>query len=142
MNKNTQELLKLLKNSRKIESYLSSQSKELQEFSLPEYLDKLLKEKNLKKSQCILEANLQRNYGYQIFSGERTPSRDKLLSLCIAMRLTPEETHSLLCATGYADLYPKNKRDSILIFALEKHLNLLDTNELLYDLGEKTLDEK
>lgn len=141
MNKNTQELLKLLKNSRKIESYLSSQSKELQEFSLPEYLDKLLKEKNLKKSQCILEANLQRNYGYQIFSGERTPSRDKLLSLCIAMRLTPEETHSLLCATGYADLYPKNKRDSILIFALEKHLNLLDTNELLYDLGEKTLDE-
>lgn len=141
MNKNTQELLKLLKNSRKIESYLSSQSKELQEFSLPEYLDKLLKEKNLKKSQCILEANLQRNYGYQIFSGERTPSRDKLLSLCIAMRLTPEETHSLLCATGYADLYPKNKRDSILIFALEKHLNLLDTNELLYDLEEKTLDE-
>lgn len=142
MNKNTQELLKLLKNSRKIESYLSSQSKELQEFSLPEYLDKLLKEKNLKKSQCILEANLQRNYGYQIFSGERTPSRDKLLSLCIAMSLTPEETHSLLCATGYADLYPKNKRDSILIFSLEKHLNLLDTNELLYDLGEKTLDEK
>lgn len=142
MNKNTQELLKLLKNSRKIESYLSSQSKELQDFSLPEYLDKLLKEKNFKKSQCILEANLQRNYGYQIFSGERTPSRDKLLSLCIAMRLTPEETHSLLCSTGFADLYPKNKRDSILIFSLEKHFNVLETNELLYDLGEKTLDEK
>ena len=142
MRKTTQELLKILKNSRKIESYLSNQSKELLNVSLPQYLDRLLKEKNLKKSQCISEANLQRNYGYQIFSGERTPSRDKLLSLCIAMRLTLEETHSLLCSTGYADLYPKNKRDSILIFALEKNLNVLETNDLLYELEEATLDEK
>ena len=137
MSKTTQELLKILKNSRKIESYLSNQSKELLNVSLPQYLDRLLKEKNLKKSQCISEANLQRNYGYQ-----RTPSRDKLLSLCIAMRLTLEETHSLLCSTGYADLYPKNKRDSILIFALEKNLNVLETNDLLYELEEATLDEK
>ncbi len=142
MNKNTQELLKLLKNSQKIENYLSGQSNELMEISLPQYLEKLLKEKNLKKSQCILDANLQRNYGYQIFSGERTPSRDKLISLCIAMHLTTEETHSLLCATGYADLYPKHRRDSILIFALEKKLNVLETNELLYELEENSLDEK
>ena len=142
MKKNTQELLKFLKNSKRIESYLSNNSKELKEISLPQYLENLLKEKNIKKSQCISDANLQRNYGYQIFSGERTPSRNKLLALCIAMRLTPEETHSLLCSTGYADLYPKNKRDSILIFALEKHLNILETNELLYELEEPLLDEK
>lgn len=140
MSKNTQELLKLLKNTKNIQTYLSDCSKDFTAIPLSEYLENLIRKKELKKSQCILEANLQRNYGYQIFSGERIPTRDKVLALCIAMHLSPEETHALLCSTGYADLYPKNKRDSILIFALEKNLTVLETNDLLYDFNEPLLE--
>lgn len=139
MRKNTQELLELLKNTKNIEDYLREESDSLQELSLSEYLAYLLTEKKLKKSQCIRDANLQRNYGYQIFAGERVPSRDKIISLCFAMKLTLRETHSLLCATGYPDLYPRDKRDSILIFALERELTVMETDELLYEMGEKTL---
>lgn len=140
MSKNTQELLNILKNTNSIASYIQNESTHFSTIPLSEYLEKLLVQKNLKKSQCIEAANLQRNYGYQIFSGERIPSRDKVIALCFAMQLTPEESHSLLCSAGYPDLYPKNKRDSILIFGLTKKLSLLETNELLFEFNENILD--
>ena len=76
MSKNTQELLKILKNTNSIETYLEKESAHIASEPLPKQLEKLLEKHDLKKSQCIEVANLQRNYGYQIFSGERTPSRD------------------------------------------------------------------
>lgn len=140
MNKNTQELLEILKNTNSIEAFIDSESKNFSSVPLSEYLEMLLEKHDLKKSQCIADANLQRNYGYQIFSGERTPSRDKVIALSLSMHLTLDETHALLCSTGYADLYAKNKRDSILIFAISKKLSFLETNELLYELGEEILE--
>lgn len=139
MRKNTQELMELLKDARDIESYLKDHSEQFTSVPLSGYLENLLAEKGLKKSQCIQDANLQRNYGYQIFSGERIPSRDKVLALCIAMGLDAGEAHALLCSTGYADLYPRNKRDSILIFALMRGLSVMETNEMLFELGEQIL---
>lgn len=140
MSKNTQELLEILKNTNSIETYFEQESEHFSAIPLPEYLEQLLEKHGLKKSQCIENANLQRNYGYQIFSGERTPSRDKVIALCLAMHLNLEEVHALLCSTGYADLYAKNKRDSVLIFGITKGLSLLDTNELLYELGEDVIE--
>lgn len=140
MSKNTQELLEILKNTNSIETYFKQESEHFSVIPLPEYLEQLLEKHGLKKSQCIEDANLQRNYGYQIFSGERTPSRDKVIALCLAMHLSLEEVHALLCSTGYADLYAKNKRDSVLIFGITKGLSLLDTNELLYELGEDVIE--
>ncbi len=139
MSKNTQELLEILKNTNSVVSYIENEAQHFSSMPLPEYLEKLLQKHGLKKSQCIKDANLQRNYAYQIFSGERTPSRDKVIALCLAMHLTIEETHSLLCSTGYADLYAKNKRDSVLIFGIARGLSLLETNELLYELGEEVI---
>ena len=36
-------------------------------------------------------------------------------------------------------LYSKSKRDSILIFAIEKKLSVIDANALLEELGEPSL---
>jgi hypothetical protein len=79
-------------------------------------------------------------YAYQIFSGKRKPSRDKLLCLCRGMELNSVETNQLLKSAGFAPLYPKNKRDSIIMFGFEKGQSVVDINEVLYDNGEKTLN--
>lgn len=134
MKKNTQELLEILNSTDKIETYLSGYPEVIPQEPLSEALEKLLTEKGLKKSRCISASGLDRNYGYQIFSGERTPSRDKILALCLAMHLTLGEVHTLLCSTGYPDLYAKNQRDSVLIFAFNKQFSLIETNELLLEL--------
>lgn len=140
MKKNTQELLEILKSTSKIETYLSEFPEVIPQESLHIALEKLLSEKNISRSQCIEDSGLDRTSAYQIFDGRcRAPSRDRLLALCLAMRLTLNEVHTLFCSTGFPDLYAKNQRDSVLIFAFQKHLSVLETNELLFDLGIELL---
>lgn len=135
MKKTTQELLLLLKNTPKIETYLENHQESLISISLPDALTKLLQQKAISKSACIQKSGLDRTYGYQIFSGMKTPSRDKLLSLCFAMELGGDETQNLLNQTGYTCLYPRHKRDSVLLFALHKNLSVTEVNELLFEMG-------
>lgn len=79
-------------------------------------------------------------YAYQIISGARRPSRDKLLCLCIAMRATLEETQDLLIHGGFAPLYVCSQRNSIIIFAISHKETILQVNSNLYDHGEALLE--
>jgi hypothetical protein len=136
----TDELMKTLQSSNNIEQYMKENSEYLIDSSLSEYLNKLIKEKQLVKSTVIKKSELNEIYGYQIFSGTRMPSRDKLICLCIGMGLDLEETQQTLELTGLAPLYPKNKRDSIMIFEIQKQQNVCEINEVLYNSGENTLN--
>ena len=60
-------------------------------------------------------------YGYQIFDGSKTPSRDKVIAIALAMQLTLDEANRLLHLSNNGILYPKIKRDSIIIFGLENN---------------------
>lgn len=107
--------------------------------TLSELLDKLLKSKNLKKSQVIRASELSEVYAYQIFSGVRVPERKKLLSLAVAMCLTVEEAQTLLKTAGYSPLYVKLPFDSIVLYGLCKELSVMQVNELLYEYDLETL---
>jgi len=107
--------------------------------TLSEYLNELIETKNLKKADVISESGVERTYAYQIFSGKKTPARDKLLALAIGMKLTFDEVQNLLKVNGYAQLYPKNKRDNIIIFALYKGQNMLELNDNLFTMGEDVI---
>ena len=139
MKKSTGELFELLKSS-SIVSYLEQESESLVVPPLHELLESFLEQKQIKKSQCIAAAGIQREYGYQIFSGIRKkPDRDKIAALCLAMHLTLEEADILLRAGGYHSLYPRSRRDSILINAFLTGRSVMDTNMLLYENGENPL---
>lgn len=55
------------------------------------------------------------------------------------MDATLEETQALLKHASYAQLYPKLKRDAIIIHGLVHHTNLNTINEQLFAENEKTL---
>ena len=55
------------------------------------------------------------------------------------MRLTVKEAQHLLYYAGCEALYARNSFDSIIWYALEHHLNVIDANLLLERLGEKPL---
>ena len=137
--KNTDDLIKDLESARNIDDYISSNKIHFADISLSDYLHKLLKEKKLIKADVIKRSELQQNYAYQIFNGVKNPTRDKVLCIAFGMGLNLAETQQLLKSCGLPFLYAKHKRDSIIIFAVNKQLNLIQTNELLYDRGEKTL---
>lgn len=134
MKKSTEELLKILKNS-SLDAYLAENGGEMAENPICDYLTAVLNEKGLKKSEIIKKSNVQTNYAYQIFSGLKIPSRDKLISLCFGMSLTLDETQTLLKYAGFAPLYPRNKRDSVIISELEKGETVIRCNITLDELN-------
>lgn len=133
----TEELLNELLSSPDPNSFLSSANPSRR--SLAEYLQQLLDEKGLGRSKVVREAGLNDTFGYQIFKGTRKASRDKVLQLAFAMHLGLRETDRLLQAAGANELYCKNRRDAIIIFAVQKGYTLQKVNEELYRFGEEAI---
>ena len=141
MKKSTGELLDTMKKKSSFSSYAASISESFIEENAPHIaLNALLKEKHLKKSDIIKASGLNRTYAYDIISGRKTPTRDKILMLCLAMQLSMDETQRLLYISGYPQLYAKVKRESAILFALEKHLSVMETNHLLDEMGDEVLE--
>ena len=138
--KTTSHLENELKNSTSLDTFLEKHQDELSDCSLSDQLGKLLRKKGLTKAEVVKECNLNEVYAYQILSGVRRPSRDKLLCLCFAMKATLAETQSLLKESGFAPLYVRSHRDSIIIFAITHGHTLLQLNTDLYDHGEPVVE--
>ena len=97
--------MEILKQKKSIHAYFTEEIDELEFASLTEYLELLLNEKGLRKSDVIKRSNIDKNYAYQIFNGNKThPSRDKMIALAIGMGLNVLETRKLLKIAGACDL--------------------------------------
>ena len=109
--------------------------------TLPEYLSQLLDEKGLKRAEVVRAAGLNETHGYQIFRGQRGAARDKVLALAIVMGCDLVETRRLLHAAGVNELYCKDRRDAIIIFCIDRGMDLQRIDEELYRLGERTIGD-
>lgn len=138
--KKTDELLKILNDSHDIDGVLQDHEEEFIQVNISEYLTALIEQKNLVKSDVIKRSGIDRVYGYQILNGTRTPSRDKLIQLSFGMQLGFSETQRLLAYNGFAQLYAKNRRDSIIIFAIKEKKSVIELNLLLDKNKEKVFD--
>ena len=97
------------------------------------YLDTLMQQKNCTPAQLINMTLINRTYAYQIFNGSKVPSRDKVLQIALALKLSEKETSHLLSLSNNGELYPKVSRDAAIIFALVHNYNVMQTNEFLAD---------
>lgn len=112
------------------------------EQSFAEYITMLGRERGVSHSQVIRDAQIDRVYGQQIFSGVRKPSRDKVIQLAFGFSLTLDETQKLLQIGGKSRLYPKIKRDAAIIFGLNNGFDLQKMQELLYEAALPLLGEQ
>lgn len=133
----TDELLKELLDAPNPQAFIANH--DLKPRTLSGYLQQMLDEHGLKRSQVIKAADINETFGYQIFMGERGAGRDKTLQLAFAMKLTLKETNRLLQASKNNELNCKNKRDAIIIFCLTHDATLQEANEELYRFGEETI---
>lgn len=138
--KNTEELENELTSSTDIKKYLSANEEERKDLTLSEYLNELLTVKKLNKAEVIKNSLLEKTYAYHIFAGrKKNPSRKKALALALTMKLSRKETQHLLYYAGCRELYVRNPWDSIVFYALEHGLSVMDANLLLEKVGEKSL---
>lgn len=102
-------------------------------------LNQLFKKCGLSKAALAKRSGMSDIYLHQIFSGRRNPSRSRLLCLCIGLGASLEETQELLKLCGLAQLYPKLRRDAIIIYGLTHRLSLFSINDSLFSSDEETL---
>jgi len=78
-------------------------------------------------------------YLHQVFSGKRRPSRNRLLCICLGMEASLEQTQELLKRGSMGVLYPKNRRDAIIIYGILHKQTLFEVNDKLFCEEEETL---
>ena len=135
MKKSTDELLKSLRSKHDIEDFFKENASELIFESLSDMIVFYMKSKSLKKSEVVRRSMLG-NYAYNIINGDRkNPERDKLIMLCFGLTLTADEANRLLKMSSNGEMYVRNPRDLVLIYALDRRKSVLDANTMLEEMG-------
>ena len=94
---------------------------------------------NRSNAEIIRNSDIEKSYYYQIMKGNRIPSRDKVIRLCIGAGLSVEETNYALILNDNAPLYLCRHRDRGIAYAINKGLSVTETNLLLDELGDRML---
>ncbi len=135
--KTTDDLRRELMGEAGIDAYIKENQSIFVDKTVIELLEELYQRKIVPKAALAKRAGMSEVYVHQVFSGRRTPSRDRLLCLCIGLEATLEETQRLLKQAIYAQLYPANKRDAIIIHGIAHGTDLAQINDKLFAEGEK-----
>lgn len=137
--KTTEELNHEIKQATDIEDFLSANKDHLLTHDLSDHLTMLLVQKGISRADVVRASLLDRTYVYQIFSGEKTPSRDKLIAIAFGLALSEEETQKMLRLSGNRELYARDERDALILFCLQRNKNIFTANELLISHNLKIL---
>ena len=137
--KNTDDLQNELSAAPNLSGFLYANKEQFINENFADMLLKMFQKSGLSKAALAKRAGTSEVYLYQIFSGERTPSRDRTICLCYGLSATLEETQELLKCSGLAQLYVKNRRDAIIIYGLAHKMELDEINDRLFAEEEATL---
>ena len=130
----TDELLALLFKERNLEQFLQRNESAYLTASFSDYLNAWCKKHVEVPEQVIRRANLEKSSGHQLCSGKRNPSRDTVLQLAFAMDADLPQAQEMLRSARRSPLYPRIKRDAVLIYCLHNHISLVDAQIILQDL--------
>ena len=138
-NLQTRELINALKETKHIDEFLQDHESELNQVELHTYLYELTDRAGLTIPQLMDKASIAKSLAYQIFNGQRMPNRNLIIRIALALKLDLEVTQRLLRIAKKGELYPRVQRDAAIIFCIQHGYSLIDTNELLENLGEAIL---
>ena len=139
MKKDTGELKQALLDAPELDRFLRENEESFHGTDLGRTLERLRLRHAISKTAFAQNAGISTVYLYQIFSGMRKPTRDKLICLAFSAGAAEEEVQQLLKEGGYAELYAADRRDAILLYGIHHGMDLFEVNDALYRAGEVTL---
>lgn len=107
---------------------------------LSSYIKAILAEKGMSIADMQKRSCIDRTYIYQIMDGSKRPGRDKIIAMAVACRMTLPECQRALEIAQEGILYAKSRRDSVVIYAINNKMDIMDLNGLLEQYGQQTLD--
>lgn len=125
MVKTTTQLMNQLKGYDDLEASIN----DLPKLNFSIYIKELLFQSGLDNSEVAKRADIERTYFYRIISGEKAnTSKDNICKIALALQLDIKTTNHLLSLSNNGELYPKIKRDYVILYALEHHYSVVETN--------------
>ena len=102
-----------------------------------DYMKDLIKQKGFTFRKVISLAGMNESYGRQVLSGKKGISkRDTIIRICIASNFSVVETNRALKLYNMPILYVKNKRDAVIMIAINEGENYVENvNKLLIENG-------
>lgn len=137
--KDTNDLRQELMEAADLDQFLAENQENFENGSVGDLLRQLFRKRKISKAALAKQSGMSEVYLHQVFAGRRNPSRNRLLCLCFGLTATLEETQELLKQCGLAQLYPKNKRDAILLYGIVNGMDLFAVNDKLFAENEETL---
>lgn len=138
--KRTDELLEELKfKNTDIQEYIESNQDSFIQINLKEFWGEIVNNSGMSKSDIINKSDFSYVYFYDVIAGKKIPTSDKIIRLVLAMHLSLEQCQTALRYCGKSQLYPRIKRDSLLIYAITHGYTVYQAQELLSNSGEDEL---
>lgn len=128
MKKQTDALWNEMLNTDTVDEFVDNNLDDIVFNGLEEMFDHFVKKRNLKVTEVYDRAMLQRNFARQIISGGRGSTRDKIIQFCFGLKLNLDEVQRFIKISGNRELYLRDLRDSVIIFAIKDGKSLLEAN--------------
>lgn len=106
---------------------------------IKDFWETAIEKSGYSKSNIINKSDFSYCYFYDVINGRKIPGRDKIIRLILTMKLSVDECQEALRISGRSALYPRIKRDSIILFAISNGYSIYQLSELLADAGEEPL---
>lgn len=140
MRKSTEDLLEELQNENcKIDEYLKGNGESFVYDKIKDFWEAAIEKSGYSKSNIINKSDFSYCYFYDVINGRKIPGRDKIIRLILTMHLSVDECQEALRISGRSALYPRIKRDAIILFAISNGYSIYQLAELLQNAGEEPL---
>ena len=106
-------------------------------FSMAVY--EMMDQKGISAKEMIRLTGMERSYFYHILSGARHPGRNMVLRIGFCLGASLPEMNRLLKLAGFSELYPKRRRDAVLIYAVTHSCTMEEADKLLLQAEEEPL---
>jgi len=133
------EKLQSTENTAELDKYLE-EIRDKYPKDLSSYIKAILAEKGMSIADMQKKSGIDRTYIYQIMDGSKNPGRDKIIAMAVACKMTLPECQRALEIAQEGILYAKNRRDSLIIYAIGKKMNIVELNGLLDEYKFDPLD--
>lgn len=134
------EIIRQMRESDDVASLLDSPLDMLRNKGMVSYIGQLMAQKGISLDNIAFRAGMTRKYMQQIYDGCQKLPRDKALAIAVGFGLNLQETQNLLKNAGLPPLYVIERKDAIVMFAIRERLSIIETNEILFELGEYMLE--
>lgn len=135
----TEKLWEELRESENLSQFLTDNKEDFRKETVPDVLNGLFRTKHISKAALAKRASMSEVYLHQVFAGQRNPSRNRLLCMCLGMSASLDETQEVLKLCGAAQLFIRNRRDVIISYGLLRGFSVQEVNDQLFNEKEATL---